>query len=122
MKKQTTTPVSTVLVITVGFLVVYLVSGWKWAVYTALIVGIAGVLSDSLAKLIDAGWTKLSWLLGLIVPNILLSAVFYLFLTPIAWIAKAVQKTDPLHLRNKTASVFKDSNKSYRKESFEKPW
>lgn len=122
MKKQPTNPVNTVLVITVGFLFVHLASGWPWALYVALVIGLAGALSESLAKMIDLGWEKLGWLLGLIVPNILLSAVFFFFLTPIAWLAKIAQKDDPLSLKNARVSMFREENKDFSKESFEKPW
>ena len=122
MKKQPTNPVSTVLVITVGFTIVYLVSGQTWVLYAAILVGLAGALSDSLAKMIDVGWGKLGWLLGLIVPNILMSVVFFCFLTPIAWLSKIGQKKDPLSLKNIQDSMFRDVNKRFEKESFEKPW
>ena len=85
MQKQASQqePVKTVLVIVTGFLIVYVLSAWRWALFTALIIGIAGLASAFLARWIDYLWMQLAQLLSLIIPNILLSAVFYLILTPL---------------------------------------
>jgi len=115
-------PVKTVLVITVGFLVVYIIAKWQWALYTALIVGVLGVFSNYIAQKIDWVWMKLTWVLSLIVPNILLSTVFYLFLTPIALLSRIVGEKDQLRLKNNQESIFKNTNKKFDPKSFENPW
>lgn len=115
-------PVKTVLVITLGFLVVYLISNLQWTLYVALVIGILGMLSDYIAKKIDYVWMKLAWILSLIVPNILLSLVFYLFLTPIALISRVFGEKDQLRLKNDQNSLFKNSNKKFDPSSFENPW
>ena len=122
MLKIKSDPVKTVLVITVGMLVVYLLTNWQWSLYTALIIGILGVLSDYFAKKIDYLWMKLAWVLSLIVPNILLSIVFYLFLTPIALISRIFGEKDQLGLKNNKDTLFKNSNKKFDPTSFENPW
>jgi hypothetical protein len=115
-------PRQTILVITLGMIVVYLAFQVKWAINVALIVGIAGLLSDKLAEKIDWLWMKLTWVLSMIVPNILLSAVFYLFLTPIAIFSRIFGEKNPLSVKNITPSLFKDHGKPFDKASFEKPW
>ena len=122
MKINKTDPVKTVLTITVGFVAVYLFADWNAAVYIALIVGLAGVFSKFLAEKIDFLWMKLAWVLSLIVPNILLSAVFYLVLFPVSVLSKIFGAKDPLLLRNTRDSLFRDSKKDFDKESFEKTW
>ena len=122
MKKNKSEPVKTVLTITIGFLVVYLVSKWRWSLNVALIIGLCGVFSTYLAKKIDFVWMKLTWVLSLIVPNILLSLIFYVFLTPIALLSRVFQKHDQLFLKNTVKSTFKDYNKQFEKRSFENPW
>ncbi len=89
---------------------------------TSFIVGALGLVSGYLAKKIDFLWMKLAWLLSLIVPNILLSVIFYLFLTPIAFLSRAFGDKNPLSLKNTKDSLFKESNKEFDKASFEKPW
>jgi hypothetical protein len=121
-KKMKSDPRQTILVITLGMIVVYLAFQVKWAITAALLVGIAGLLSDKLAEKIDWLWMKLTWVLSMIVPNILLSAVFYLFLTPIAIFSRIFGEKNPLSVKNIAPSLFKDHGKPFDKASFEKPW
>ena len=122
MQKIKTEPTKTVLIITVGFLVVFLAWGWRWALIVALIIGLAGAISKKLSEGIHKGWMELARLLSYIVPNLLLSAFFYLFLFPVAALARLFSKNDPLSLKNKEASLFRQTNKAFSKESFENPW
>lgn len=121
-KKDKSEPIKTVLVITVGMLVVYLATKWKWSINVSIIVGILGLVSNYFAEKIDFLWMKLSLLLSLIVPNILLSIIFYLFLTPLALLSKHFGEKNQLSLKNTAQSLFKHKNKHYEKISFEKPW
>lgn len=113
----------TVLVITVGFTVIYFFTKQNIFLYVALIVGILGSVSTYLADKIDWVWTKLSWLLSLIVPNIVMTVIFYVVLTPTALLSRLFGKSDPLGLRNTESTLFVEKKEtSFSKESFEKPW
>ncbi len=121
-------PAKTVLIITVGFVMAYLVI-WKrtevqheWLLYVAAFVGLGGFLSGFLADKINWLWTKLTWVLSMIVPNILMSLVFYLVLFPFALFSRILGKKDPLQLKNSSDSVFKTDEKAFDKKSFENPW
>jgi cytochrome c oxidase subunit IV len=117
-----TNPTKTILTITIGFLIVYIITDLNWALLVALFVGLAGLLSSFIAQKIDFLWMKLAWVLSLIVPNILLSLIFFAFLFPIALLSKLFGKKDPLILKNTRDSLFITSNKTFDKSSFEKPW
>lgn len=119
MKKDTSK--STILVISMGFLVLHLAFSWYWAVIVSLIVGIIGIVSSYLSSKIEWAWMKLSQLLGYIIPNILLSIVFFLFLFPIALLSKLFTK-DMLMVSSKYDSYFIDVNKEMNKKSFKKMW
>lgn len=121
-KKIKSDPKTTLLVITLGMVVVYVITRMNWALITALAVGIGGLLSDYLAEQIDWLWMKLTYVLSLIVPNILLSLVFYVILTPIALLSRLFGKSNPLDLKNTSASLFKDHTRKMDAASFEKPW
>ncbi len=127
-KLTKTDPAKTILIIVVGLGVVYLVAKAKlwlhadWCLYAALIVGLLGAFSGYLAKKIDFLWMKLAWILSLIIPNILLSVVFYLFLTPLALLSRIGKGKNPLMLKNTQATLFKEHVKEFSKVSFEKPW
>lgn len=122
IKKMKSDPRQTILVITLGMIVVYLALQVKWAITAALVVGVAGLLSDTLAEKIDWLWMKLTWVLSMIVPNILLSVVFYVFLTPIAIFSRIFGEKNPLSIKNTVPTLFKDHGKPFDKASFEKPW
>ena len=66
----------------------FLILKVKWLLTTAFFIGVAGISSDWLAGKIDWIWMKISWLLSLIMPNVILTIIFYLFLTPIAFLNK----------------------------------
>lgn len=122
-ESKSTNASKTVLIITVGFLVLYFFSKQDVLQYIAIGVGLLGSVSDYLADKIDWLWTKLGWLLSLIVPNIIMTIVFYLILTPMAFLSRLFGKSDPMDLKNTQSSLFKDKEKtSFSKESFEKPW
>jgi len=120
--KMNSNPSKTVLTITVGFLIVYAVSGMKWVLSVTIVVGLAGILSSFLAEKIELIWMKLTWVLSLIVPNILLGAVFYIFLFPVALLAKLFSRKNALQLKDHTDSVYIETNKTFTNKDFENPW
>jgi len=120
--KMKSNPVKTVLVITVGMLVVYMFTKWQWALYVSLIIGILGVFSSFMAGKIEWVWMKLTWVLSKIIPNVLLSVIFYLFLTPIALLSRVFGQKDQLNLKNNKTSLFNDNKKKFTPDSFEKTW
>ena len=118
---KTDTSKSTILIISMGFLTLYLVFFWHWAVIVSLIVGVIGIISSFLSEKIEWVWMKLAQFMGYIIPNILLSIVFFLFLFPISFISKLFSK-DPLMLSKKYKTYFIDINKEMDKKNFEKIW
>ncbi len=115
-------PIKTILVITVGLLVVFMATGMKVFLVISLVIGLIGVFSNYLSKKVEYLWMKLAWVLSFIVPNILMTIVFYLWLTPIALISRIFNKNDQLFLKNTNTSLFKEYNKTFDKKSFENPW
>lgn len=122
MKVNKSNPTKTVLTIVIGFLFIFLISHQKWLFTTAFIVGLAGLMSDFLAKKIDFVWMKLALILSYIVPNIILSLIFFVILTPIALTMKLLSKKDHLSLKNTSDSLFKSYSKTFDKVYFEKYW
>jgi uncharacterized membrane protein len=118
---KTDTSKSTILVICMGFLLIGMALHQKWALYTSLGVGAISIASSYISQKIEWGWNKLSTLLGYIVPNILLSLVFFVFLLPISLISKLFNK-DRLMLSGKHNSYFLDVNRTVDPQSMEKTW
>lgn len=112
---------TTVLIICMGFLLIHLISDLYFFLYLSLIIGILGV-SDKMSRLIDKLWMGLTKILSYIVPNILLTLVFYLILLPLALIHKIIQK-DPLLLSPDRNSYWvRHDEQNIDPKSFEKTW
>ena len=122
MKELRKNPTITVLTISVGFIVLYLITKWDWTIPAALAIGLIGIFSTYLSRKIDYLWMKLAWLLSLITQNVLLCIVFFMLLFPIALLSRLFGKKDPLILKNTAESNFKNSNRQFDKVSLEKPW
>ena len=112
---------STVLVIVVGFLALHLIFSWNWAVIVSLVVGVLGIISVSTSRKIEWLWFKIAGILQYIIPNILLTLIYFLILFPLSILSKLFHK-DLLMLSDKHNSYFVDVNKKVDKESFEKTW
>lgn len=112
---------STMLIISMGFLALYLIKAWHWAVIVSLTAGIIGIVSPFLSRKIEWAWLKLGKVLSYIVPNILLSVVFYLALFPIALLSRLFKK-DPLMLSKDRDSCFIDLGEETDRKDFEKIW
>ena len=89
---------------------------------TALGVGVVGLLSDQAGYYIDFVWTKISNILGLIMPNILIGIVYIVFLVPIALLSRIGKNKDPLMLRPEKQTTFKQHELKVSKEYLEKVW
>jgi len=112
----------TILVIVIGMLVIHIITKYNWALYTALAVGLLGAVSEYMAGIINNVWLKIGMVLSYIVPNIILSIIFYVFLTPIAILSRIFGEKNQLNLKNTEKSIFKVRNTLYSTESFENPW
>ncbi len=122
MQEIKSNPARTVLTISTGFLLLYLITKWEWPLYLATVVGVLGVVSTYASQKIEWVWIQIAWILSLIVPKIVLSLIFFCLLFPIALLSKLFRKSDLLLLKNTEESTFKDGQKEFDKSSFEKIW
>ena len=113
----------TVLVITAGLLALFFWTKNPWLLRGALAVSAAGVLSPWLAAQIHAGWTLLARGLGWLNGRVLLSLVFYVFLTPIAWLSRFGNSSSFLRSKKPAGeSYFTERNHTYEKKDLEQTW
>ena len=96
----------TILTISTGFLILFWITKQECLLAIAIFVSLAGIFSPYLSQIIALLWTKLGELLALIVPNIILSIVFFGILFPIARLSRIFGKKDTLHLANASDSLF----------------
>jgi len=92
-------------------------------VYGAILLLVTGLFIRPLASMVTKAWLKFSCLLGAINTKIILSLVFFLILTPLAYLFRLFNE-NPLQLarKSKNQSLYHDRNYKYAKADFEKMW
>ena len=103
------------LTIVIGFLLLSNYFHSKTLLMISIAVGLIAIFSEKTNDKIIWVWNKLTEVLGLIMPNVLLSIVFY-------WLNRINRKRNPLQLQNETSSTFISKRKEFSKASIEKIW
>ena len=110
-----------ILVICVGFLLLYLWLGHLWLLYIGLGVGVVSLLSHRVAELMVRGWEMLGRALGYVNSRIILSLIYVLIVLPMALFYRASrQKT--LQMRRSGGSYWVTRDHPYRRQDLENPW
>lgn len=116
------------LVMVVGFLVLYFVAGYFWDkeiktfLYISGGIGVLSLISETIANLILKVWFKLATVLGWINTRIILGLVFFVFLTPFALLQKLFVRKNYLSLKDSENTVFHTRNHQYKPEDFDNIW
>lgn len=112
----------TILVIVTGLLVLRFVFKSDYFLYASLGIGLISLIIPVVGDGIVWLWFKIAQVLGWINTRIILSLVFFLFVTPIALLSRVFKK-NMLQLRDKDAkTVFVTRNHTYKKEDLEETW
>ena len=115
--------IETCLVLSTGFIVLFLIYKVDSLLWLAVSFGLIGIFLNTLALKITWFWYKFAELLGLFVPKILLSLVFFLVLYPVAILYRLFTKERQVRLKKRiNGSYWKDRKHNYAKEDLEKMW
>jgi hypothetical protein len=113
----------TLLAICFGLLVCFLIFKKPILIIIAVIIAGIGIFSDSLSAKITWFWLKIAQILGNINGKILLSLIFFVFLTPIAFLMKLLSKNASFMLdKSKVSSLFTERNHTYVAKDLENIW
>lgn len=112
----------TCLIIVTGLIVIYLIKAWTPLLTIAGIIGLVGIFFDKPASWIAWLWFKLGDLLGKIVPKIVLSLVYFIVLSPIAFFYRLFSKDNVGFRAKNLNSMWIQRDHSYTKEDIIKPW
>ncbi len=112
----------TVLTIVFGFTLLNLFIDNKNITYLILVIAGASVFSNKLSVLIHSLWFMIAGVLSKIIPNILLSIIFFFLLTPLSLLSKLFNGQTDFKSKNNKSSTYIDTEKSFSKESFERSW
>jgi hypothetical protein len=111
-----------ILVITLGLMVLYFVFKSPVFLVLALVLGSLSLASDLLLTHITRAWSRLAAFLGYINGTLLLSAVYYLVLCPIAYFYR-LRHPDALQLKKRnTGTYFTTRNHTYTGKDLENMW
>lgn len=120
MKKETNA--QSILAIVVGFLVLYWIFEKQWLMYVSLVIGVLGLLSSAFAGFVTKIWMKFAEVLGRINASILLTLIFFIFLTPIALLMKLIKGVDQLKLKKQGDTVYEERNFTYTAKDLKNIW
>jgi hypothetical protein len=117
-------PYQTVLVMVISFLVLGYLFPLKgnYFYFGALIIGILSLISNVARDWIVSGWEKFSHALGWFNSKVLLSIVFILFLTPIAFLHRLIKKDALMLKRPPDKSGYTERNHTFSSSDLENPW
>ncbi len=114
--------IETLLVIATGMSVFFLLTEKLAFLYVGLSVSVLGLAIPFAGKYIHLGWMGIAKVLGFINSHIILGAIFFLILTPLA-LLRRLSKKDLLQLRKKASgSYFSDREHKYGAEDLKNPW
>ncbi|MCB0494685.1 MAG: hypothetical protein KDC79_00990 [Cyclobacteriaceae bacterium] len=86
-----------------------------------LAIGVLSILFEKIAFGINWLWMKFAHGLGWVNSKILLSILYYIFLVPIAFLAK-VFKGSSIDLKGNKESIYKSRDHMYSKKDLENMW
>ena len=111
------------LTISTGLLVIYAYpfKSHQTFLYCIIVFNILVLFITPIAKLVVYAWNKLSEILGMISSTILLSLIFFFFLSPIAILYRLLKKGKSKIKRNEK-SMFIQRNYQYTTKDLEYPW
>jgi mannose/fructose/N-acetylgalactosamine-specific phosphotransferase system component IIC len=105
------------------FLILNLITHRQLFVYVALALMLVALFVKPLARSISLAWLKFAEVIGTFNSKLILSLVFFLFLTPLALLYRIFNK-NPLSIKPglKSDSLFVIRDHVYSKADFEKMW
>lgn len=110
-----------ILVLIAGFCVLQLLFGGKVFISIAVSVLLLSSISQKATIIIDKSWLWFGEKIGKVNAAILLFLVYYLLLTPIAFLARIGSK-DPLQLKAPEKSNFVFKSHKYTSDDLKNPW
>lgn len=120
-QKSNTAAYQAALTVVLFLLIIFMISGQRYFMIAALIVGLLALLSKTLNGWIDLTWGKVIAALGFINAHILLSIIFFALLTPLAFFYRLFTG-DRLKLKGGSDSYFEERNHTYESKDLQNPW
>ena len=111
----------TLLVMVLGFSVLYVVLDRSWLLYTALGLGITGMLSAQLNRWIHIAWLFIGEKIGWVVSKVLMGVIYIIVLIPLSMLARVFRK-DIMNLKPRSGTGFHLRDHSYEPADLDNMW
>lgn len=112
----------TVLAFVCMALIGYFIFEQKEFLFAALGIGLLGLLSKKFSQLLHGAWSFLSEKIGGVMSALLLSLVFFVILSPVAFLFRLFSKETPFYLPKDEKSTFSSRGYSYTQKDLKNPW
>lgn len=120
---QNSSPYLTVLSILFGLFVIFFFSENISLIYLCFVINTIAIFSLKGSFIIHNFWFLIASFLSKIVPNILLTLIFFLLLTPLAILSRIFKsRTKKIDSDKTQKSIFITQNKYFSKNSFKRAW
>jgi len=111
----------TIIVLALVLLIVHLQFHVSWAVYLAVGLLAIAVISKKITLFIGKLWFAFSHYLGLVMNQIIMFIIFYLFLLPLSFFQRLMGNNQILK-KHKDNSYFHQRHHLFTKKDIERPW
>lgn len=111
----------TSLVLTSGFILVYIITKTELFVYLAFGLGFIGIFLKPVAKVITIGWFKLADILNYFVSKLILGTLYFVVLVPISILSRVFNKNG-LKLKKSSKSMWYKRDYKYAANDLENIW
>ena len=115
------TPYEALLAIVMALALVFWFTELRIFLTLAIGLALAGLLVKAVARGVDWLWSALTRALGWVSSRLLLGTVFFVFLTPIAWLYRRFSG-DNLSLRRRKDSYFQVREHEFEGKDLKHPW
>jgi fatty acid desaturase len=109
------------LVIVTGLLAIFMMTSKPWIIPVTAVIGAIFIFVPPLARLIHVAWISLAKVLGWVMPKLILSIIWFVIFTPLAFVYRLTGH-DELQLKKTKDPQFSDCPKVYSPSDFEKLW
>lgn len=122
-------PEAIVLGLVSGLVGIYLILRWRFdndvqgLIYAATAIGLISAVSQRVASVIAQGWMFLGMAMGKVVGSVLLTIVYFLFLTPISVLQKVFSGKGKFKMKAPNAgSTWIDREHNFKKDDLKELW
>jgi len=123
MKQDRKKNLEAVLAIVFALLLLFWIFDFsKWVVFAAMLISILSLLFGFFTDFLGTLWLGFAKGLGFVMGKIILTTVFYLFLTPLALVSKLFRKDTLLLNKKGRKSFYVERNYSFSPKDIENMW